>query len=121
MIKKECTYFFFIIIQVCQSQISLVDFNKNFLREVTETRSRFLTTIDPLFISSGPNLTLIYHGERTSVRIVSKLFRDLKVFSHIPLTIYLMLFNIQSKDCDLSSNQIEIEDPSLTTYFYLYN
>jgi hypothetical protein len=97
-------------VQVCnnkvQSEISLVDFNKHFLIEYGQARTRLLSRIDPLFISNRNNITLIYCGERTSIGVVLPIYSDLKVISHIPFTIYFLLFNVQSNDIDLSSDQL---------------
>ena len=89
-----------------QSEVNLVDFNKRFLNEFVEVRSRLLSSIDPLFIANRNNLTLIYHGKETMIPIFSNIYDDLKSISHIPFTIYIILFNVKSKDHDLSSNII---------------
>ncbi|CAF4126965.1 unnamed protein product, partial [Adineta steineri] len=88
------------------SQVQLSSLNQPFRHAYSQARNHVLSKTDPLITINDGNVILIHHGKRTAISYRSPVYQDLKAISHIPLTIYLFLFNLESNDYDLSLDQI---------------
>ncbi|CAF1066761.1 unnamed protein product [Adineta steineri] len=88
------------------SQVQLSSLNQPFRHAYSQARNHVLSKTDPLITINDGNVILIHHGKRIAISYRSPVYQDLKAISHIPLTIYLFLFNLESNDYDLSLDQI---------------
>lgn len=104
-LKLSLAILYLISCQV-QSNVILQKFNKNFLESYQQARNVMLSTIDPLIVTNNENLTLKYRGQEQSFRVNHQLYHNLKAVSHIPFTIYLYTFNIESCDRNLSLDEL---------------
>ena len=91
-----------------QSHILLSEFNNLFLNSYQQARANLLSKLDPLLILANDTLILKHQGKKTSTGINQPLYHNLKTISHIPFSIYLRLFNIESNDRNLSSDELFI-------------
>jgi hypothetical protein len=70
---------------------ALADLNHAFRQRYAATRKELVTRSGPIILLSGDDLTLLRSGKRSQAKAVPRLYRDLKVVSHVPLAIYVML------------------------------
>ncbi|CAF1281468.1 unnamed protein product [Rotaria sp. Silwood1] len=89
-----------------QSNTLLNNFNNLFLGTYKKASTYFLTTIDPLIITNADTLTLKHRGQHTSININRQLYHNLKTIAHIPLTIYLSVFNVEANSRNFSSDEL---------------
>lgn len=81
--------------------------NENFRMTYSQTRLSKLSTIEPLIICNGDDVTIIHRGSRVVERVIPKIYHNLKSISHIPLSIYLKLMFIEGNLSEEKSNELK--------------
>jgi hypothetical protein len=78
----------------------LVELNKSFREAYGHCRQSIVSGSGPIVLLEGDDLVLLHNGKRTQAKVIPEIYHTLKVISHVPLAIYVMLVNETKQPLD---------------------